>query len=175
MPRRRRRRRRLLLAAVLPVLAAAGCGGSVDVNGQVGITVTEDGTPVAVVEICHGSVVTLSVAGPNRGQQPNEVHAELTADQPLQASTTVVLAEPGAGWQGTALLPPLDDSLYIVLADDREEHRQLQQADFTPAELAALDPGTVQYSEFVFGADDPLQSVQVPLADFRAIACRARG
>ena len=168
-------RRRLLLAAVLAVLATAGCGGSVDVNGQVGITVTEDGRPVAVLEICHGSVATLSVAGPNQGQQPNEVHAELTADQPVEASTTVVLAEPGAGWQGTPLLPPLDDSLYIVLADDREEGSQLQQADVTPAELAALDPGTVQYADFVIGADDPLRSVQVPLADFRAIACRARG
>jgi hypothetical protein len=166
--------RRLLLAAVLPLLSTAGCGGTVDINGQVGITVTEDGRPVAVVEICHGSVVTLSVAGPNRGQQPNEVHAELIADQRVQTSTTVELAEPGAGWQGTPLLPPLDDSLYIVIADDREEHRQLQQADFTPAELAALDPDTVQYSVFVFGADDPLQSVQAPLADFHAVACRAR-
>ena len=167
--------RRLLLPAVLSLLAAAGCAGDVDVNGQVGITVTEDGSPVAVVEVCHGSVVTLRVAGPNRGQQPNEVHADLTADQPVLAPTTVTLAEPGPGWQGAPLLPPLDDSLYIVIADDREEDSQLQQADFTAAELAALDPGTVQYSEFVPGADDPLRSVQVPLAEFRAIACRARG
>ena len=167
--------RRPLLSAVLPLLATVGCAGAVDVNGQVGITVTEDGSPVAVVEICHGSVATLSVAGPNRGQQPNEVHADLTADQRVRTSTTVVLAAPGAGWQGTPLLPPLDDSLYIVIADDREEDSQLQQADFTAAELAALDPGTVQYSEFVTGADDPLRSVQVPLAEFRAIACRARG
>ena len=167
--------RRLLLPAVLSLLAAAGCAGDVDVNGQVGITVTEDGSPVAVVEVCHGSVTTLGVAGPNRGQQPNEVHAELTADQPLPASTTVVLAEPGPGWQGTPLLPPLDDSLYIVSADDRAEGSQLQQADFTPADLALLDPGTVQYADFVIGADDPLRSVRVPLADFRAIACRARG
>ena len=168
-------RRRLLLAAALPVLATAGCAGTPDVNGQVGITVTEDGRPVAVVELCRGSVATLSVAGPNRGEQPNEVHAELTADQRVRSSTTVVLDAPGTGWQGTPLLAPLDDSLYVVLADDREEDSQLQQADFTVAELATLDPGTVQYSEFVFGADDPLQSVQVPLAEFRAIACRARG
>jgi hypothetical protein len=166
--------RLLLLVALLVTTALTACGGDVDINGAVGITVTDDGSPVAVVEICHGSVATLSVAGPNRGKQPNEVHAELTADQRVRASTTVVLADPGAGWQGTPLLAPLDDSLYLVIADDREEDSQLRQGDFTPAELAALDPGTVQYQVFVVGADDPLQSVQVPLADFRAIACRAR-
>ena len=167
-------RPRLLLATVLPLLATGGCSGTPDINGQVGITVTEDGSPVAVVEVCHGSVATLSVAGPNRGERPNEVHADLTADQQVRASTTVVLARPGAGWQGTPLLPPLDDSLYVVIAADRAENSQLQQADVTVAELVALDPGTVQYSEVVLGANDPLQSVQVPLADFHAIACRAR-
>ena len=168
-------RRRLLLAAVLPLLAATGCSSSPDRNGAVGISVSEDGSPVAVLEICSGSVRELHVAGPNRGKEPNEVHAELSAAEPLRTSTTVLLSDPGPAWQGTPLLPPLDDDLYIVAAADAEEDTHLSQASATPAELAALDPGTVQYSEFVFGADDPLQSVQVPLADFRAIACRARG
>ena len=167
-------RRRLLLTVLVPLAAAAGCSGTPDINGRVGITVTEDGTPVAVVEVCHGSVRGLTVAGPNRNAQPNELHAELTAVRPVRESTTVVLAAPGDGWQGTPLLPPLDEDLFIVIADDREENSELSQADFTVAELAGLTPGTVQYSEYVPG-DDPLQSVQAPLADFRRTACRAGG
>ena len=166
-------RRRLLPAAVLALLAAAGCGGTPERNGAVGITVTEDGSPVAVLEICSGSVRELRVAGPNRGEQPNEEHARLSATEPVRASTTVELSDPGPGWQGTPLRPPLDDDLYIVNAAD--EGSQLSQASATPDELAALGPGTVQYSEHVPGADDPLRSVQVPVAEFRAVACRPRG
>ena len=164
---------RLILAAVLPVLALAGCAGTPDVNGAVGITVTADGSPVAVVEICRGSVRELSVAGPNRGEQPNEVHADLTAGAPVRASTTVVLAAPGEDWQGTPLLPPRDDDLYVVVAGDREEDSELTQADVSVAELGALTPDTVQYS--VYDPDRGLRSVQAPLADFHDIACRARG
>ncbi|GAB4079778.1 hypothetical protein GCU67_01665 [Modestobacter muralis] len=165
--------RPLVLAAVLPALALAGCAGTPEVNGAVGITVTADGAPVAVVEICRGSVQELGVAGPNRGQQPNEVHADLVAAAPVRASTTVVLAAPGEDWQGTPLRAPLDDDLYVVLAGDHEEDSELTQADFRVAELDALTPDTVQYS--VYDDDRGPRSVQAPLADFHDLACRTRG
>jgi hypothetical protein len=160
------------VAAVALLPALAGCSSSPDINGAVGITVSPSGDPVAVIELCSGVVDEISVAGPNRGTRPNEVHAELTAQCGLRQPSTVDLYEPGEGWRGDALSPPLDDTLYIVIAASRSENSQLTQTQFTPAELGALTPDTVQYSEY--DPHDGLRSVVGRRADFHRIACSNR-
>lgn len=82
------RGRRLAPAVLTCVLAAGyvaarvalpGDAGNAGVNGSVGVSVDAKGSPVLVLQVCRGSVETVTVVGPHRGDEPNEVFAELTA------------------------------------------------------------------------------------------------
>ena len=166
-----RRRGAVRCGTSLCLVLLAGCAGTPDINGAVGITVAADGTPVAVVEVCSGSIDRITVAGPNRGTEPNEIRADLTSPDDVAAPTQVDLVAPGEQWRGTPLTLPLAGDLHIVIADDRDANSQLSQVDFTVAQLATLTPETVQYSEY--DVDEGTAQVQAPLADFHAITCSA--
>ena len=100
----------LVLTGLLSVLLTA-CDWiypRVDINGAVGLTVDTEGRPIAVVELCHGKVTEVSIAGPNRGEQQNVVYAELTTD-PQTESFTLDVASPPSAWAGTALALPITD------------------------------------------------------------------
>jgi len=139
------RRAAAALALGAAVLTTSGCIGSdTDINGVMGVGVDEGGRPVLVGEVCHGVVVRVDVSGPNRGDQPNEQLADLTAEEPVTGSFTLDPADPGAGWTGRPLALPLGPELHIAYASGGEEaDSQLGQVTFTAADLAALRPGQV--------------------------------
>jgi hypothetical protein len=166
-----RRRGAVRCATSLCLVLLPGCAGTPDINGAIGITVAADGTPVAVVEVCHGSVDRITVAGPSRGTEPNEIRAEITSRDDVAAPMQVGLVAPGEQWRGTPLTVPLAGDLHIVIAGDRDANSQLTQADFTVAQLATLTPETVQYSDY--DVEEGTVQVQAPLADFHAITCAA--
>lgn len=157
------------IVVLLTGVVAGTVTPGIDVNGAAAVTVTADGHPVAVLELCHGAVQAVDVVGPNRGDEPNEVHAALTADRGVRRSTAVDLSNPGGDWRGDPLKLPLDDSLYVVSATTSDSN--LRDVIFTPAELGALTPEEVLYSEYDAENDRGSRSVVIPRSEFRAIAC----
>ncbi|WP_041795554.1 hypothetical protein [Modestobacter italicus] len=144
-------------------------GGLAGINGQVGVTVDATGAPVLMLEVCHGSVDTVTVVGPNRGSQPNEVFARLTAPAPVASPTQVALLAPPPGWSGTPTSLPLDTQSFLIASAEGTQS-ELRQVDFSAADLATLDPETVQYSDYDDAAQD-LVNRRTPRSGFHQVAC----
>lgn len=142
-------------------------------NGQVGVSVDADGALVAVLEVCAGSVDTVTVVGPNRGEEPNEVFAELTAPAPLTAPEQVSLLAPPSGWTGapTSLPVGAEDFLIILAGGSQSELLQVEIDAADAAELEAAGPSIVQYS--VYDPDNARGSAsrRVTRTQFHEIAC----
>lgn len=145
MPSSRHRRTAAVLALGAAALATSGCiGADTDVNGALGVTVGDAGRPVLVAEVCHGSVQSVGVYGPARGNQPNEALVELTAAEAVSGSFTLDLAAPGEAWEGEPAALPLGPDLHVAVASGSEEaDSQLSQVEFTAEDLASLQPGQV--------------------------------
>jgi hypothetical protein len=165
-------------AALLVGLVAVGVllpgdtgpdGGPAGINGQVGVTVDAAGAPVLILEVCHGSVDTITVVGPNRGSEPNEVFANLRAPASVATPTQVALLSPTPGWTGTPASLPLEDQPFLI-ASAQGHQRQLRQVDFSAADLATLDPATVQYSDYDAAKRD-LVNRRTPRSGFHKVAC----
>lgn len=154
--------------ALLPGDAGPG-GGVAGVDGQVGVTVDTSGAPVLLLEVCTGAVDTVSVVGPNRGDRPNEVFAVLHAPGRVDAPTQVALLAPPPGWTGAPASLPLGTQELLIASAEGHQSTSLQ-VDFTGEDLTALDPGTVQYSEYDAAAED-LVPHRVARAGFHDVAC----
>lgn len=143
------------------------------INGQVGVSVDDDGALVAVLEVCEGSVDTVTVVGPNRGEEPNEVFAELTAPVPLTAPEQVSLLAPSSGWTGapTSLPVGAEDFLIVSASGWQSELLQVEIDAADVAELEAAGPSIVQYS--VYDPDNARGSAsrRATRAQFHQIAC----
>jgi len=144
-------------------------GGLAGINGQVGVTVDAAGAPVLVLEVCHGSVETITVVGPNRGGKANEVFAHLKAPAPVARPTQVALLGPPPGWGGTPTTLPLDTQPFLIASAEGTQS-ELRQVDFSAADLTALDPETVQYSEYDDGTQDVVDR-RTPRSGFHDVAC----
>ena len=144
-------------------------GGPAGINGQVGVTVDAAGAPVLILEVCHGSVDTITVLGPNRGSEPNEVFANLRSPAPVANPTQVALLAATPGWTGAPTSLPLDTHPFLI-ASAQGDQSELRQVDFSAADLAALDPATVQYSEYDDAKQD-LVNRRTPRSGFHHVAC----
>lgn len=144
-------------------------GGPAGINGQVGVTVDAAGAPVLILEVCRGSVNTITVVGPNRGSEPNEVFANLRAPAPVATPTQVALLSPTPGWSGTLASLPLDTQSFLI-ASAQGDQSELRQVDFSAADLATLDPATVQYSIYDDAKQD-LVNRRTPRSGFHHVAC----
>lgn len=161
----------LIAGYVAALVGLPGDSGNAGVNGSVGLSVDASGSPVLILQVCRGSIETLTVVGLNRGNEPNEVFVELTAPQEVTTMTAVSLLHPPTGWTGAPESLPLTTRPQLLLiATARGEQSTLREVDFTAGDLSSLDPGTVQYSSYDIDAQD-LVSRRVPVADFRALAC----
>ena len=152
---------------VVAVLAFALTNHYPDINGVTGITVDAQGRPIAVAELCRGSVNEMDLAGPlpqNGGRNP--IYADLKTS-PRDYSFTLDPAAPGSDWTGQQLSLPMTDELHI-LSFYNGKKSQLLQATFTPQDLAALQIGKVQYDT---GSINHLEHTVVDMTDFHRIAC----
>ena len=132
-----------------------------------GVTVDARGHPIAVAELCRGSVNEMDIAGPNpQNGQRNRIDADLKTSS-RDYSFILDPAAPGSDWSGQSLSLPITDELHIVSFFTRKKS-ELQQATFTPQDLAALQPGKVQYDT---GGINQIEHTVVDIADFYRIAC----
>lgn len=165
----------VLLVAWLVLPDGTGTDGRLaGINGQVGISVDADGALVAVLEVCAGSVDTVTVVGPNRGAEPNEVFAELTAPAPLTTPEQVSLLAPPSEWTGApASLPVGAENFLIVSAGGwQSELRQVEINAADVAELAAAGPDIVQYSVYDSETAEGSANRRATRSRFHEIACR---
>ena len=141
-----------------------------DPNGIVGVTVDAHGDPVLVAELCHGDVTHVGVSGPNRGNRPNRIYAELTA-RSQTSSFTLNLIRPSSGWTGKPLAKPLTDSFYFISAGGGDYAKTfLVAGSFSPEQLASIRPGTVLYS-----VDDDGGVRRVAAGRLHQLACTSSG
>ena len=167
-------RAKLVWLLVLPATSIACVpiynGPRPDVNGIVGVTVDTHGDPVLVAELCHGDVTNVEVYGPNRGDRPNRIYAELTA-RPQTSSFTLNLITPSSGWIGKPLTKPFTDRVYFISADGGDDAKALLVGgSFSPEMLASILPGTVLYS-----IDNDGGVRRVAAGHFHQLACTSSG
>lgn len=155
----------LIVALTVVSFAAPRDARDAGINGAVGLTLSADGTPILLLQVCRGSVDRVSIVGPNRGNTPNETIAELASPVPITGSAIIDPSAPPSGWTGKPVSLPSQarrQLLLIALVDGHQS--QLRQVSFTAADLAALAPGTVLYSV-------GLTNRRVNIAGFRGVAC----
>lgn len=169
----------MLLVAVLAARAVPAGDGF---NGQVGVMAGPDGSPVAVLGLCRGTADSLVVldlesdlaekSWEERGEEAQA--AALDHDGGLDGVAVVDLANPPAGWEGSALGAPAggEGSLNITATG---RGSLLNDTYFTRAEIAALAPGTVTFSVWDKPDGAYQGNEQVLLADFPDVACSGRG
>jgi hypothetical protein len=153
-----------LLIATL--VAVANRSGGEPVAGAVGVTVSASGSPVLVIEVCRGSVDTVTVVGPHRGAEPNEQRARLTSRTPVNASISVDIVRPTRQWTGSPLSTPLGAMLVATAGGPQGS---LRQVSFSAADLASLDPSTVLYA--AEGAAGDAVLLRAPLTTFSGLSC----
>lgn len=162
----------ILVSFVLPDDTGTD-GRLAGINGQVGISVDADGDLVVALEICAGSVDTVTVVGPNRSGKPNEVFAELTAPVALTASAQITLLGPPRGWTGAPTSLPLETQEFLIVSAGGWQSA-LSQVEITAADVAELEaagPSTVQYSAYDPDNARGSQSRRTTRTQFHQIAC----
>jgi hypothetical protein len=162
----------LLVVGARLVLPGDGGPGGWDhgLNGVTGVTVDDAGSPVLALAVCYGSVDTVSVYGPNRGDQPNELLLELHTDEPVTTGALVDLADPGPRWTGGDASALRLDQQELVIASAQDDRHGLAQVAFSADQLAALQPGDVR-RDANGPSSAPDAPLTVPAADFRAAVC----
>lgn len=162
----------LVVVAARLVLPGDGGPGGWDygLNGVTGVTVDDAGSPVLALAVCYGSVDSISVYGPNRGDQPNELLLELRTDEPVTTGALVDLADPGPRWTGGDASALRLDQQELVIASAQGDRRGLAQVAFTAGQLAALQPGDVR-RDANGPSTAPDHPLTVPASDFRTAVC----
>ena len=84
-----------------------------------------------------------------------------------KTSFTLDPSSPGSDWDGQPLSLPIRDELHRVILN-AGNRSQLQDVTFTPGDLAALRPGTVQYDTYI---RYEVGHSTVNIADFHRLAC----
>lgn len=139
--------RRPWLILCVPVLLLTGCGNLIttDVIGATGITVDDQGNPVALIEVCTGTIDHLDVAGTREGladDEPNPSFGEWAAADPQQGPIEVNLITGTPGWTGPKLVLESGHG-YIVEGNSSTADVVASQTVFTVGSLAKLKPGQV--------------------------------
>lgn len=135
----------LVLSALITFVLVQPRTATTGINGQVGVTVSGDGTAVLLLEICRGSTTDVAISGPNRGSIPNEVLAHFHATSPVGSTVLLNVAHPPPGWTRQPGLPGTKVN-GLQIAAGRGQQTELRQVNFSATDLAALTPGTVLYS-----------------------------
>ncbi|MFI8186413.1 hypothetical protein OG539_14705 [Actinacidiphila glaucinigra] len=162
---------------VLAVLGAAGlgllsgCGAAT--TGVMGISVTEDGKPLAVMLVCDGRVESVTLHDADRGPSRKNRLAAWSRGRPATGFSVWSLESGGRGWSVEKTMAPLEPGrTYTLYGWTGDPASTTSGVDFTAAQLAGLRPGQVRWfkGEEMPGTDrDGFATVGV--AEFRADAC----
>ncbi|GLY29371.1 hypothetical protein [Kineosporia sp. NBRC 101731] len=134
-----------------------------------GVSVDEDGAPVAVIALCEGNVNGLLLYL-DEDEDDFVKLAQLDATTPVKGSAEVPLASPGSEW--TVRHPfegVLEDATYDLGGWSENQDWSIR-ASFSQETLNGLKPGQVWWEKY-----DPEREVEVEMVDetahFREHAC----
>ncbi|MFB7290518.1 hypothetical protein [Actinacidiphila glaucinigra] len=162
---------------VLAVLGTAGlgllsgCGPAI--TGVMGITVTEDGKPLAVMLVCDGQVERVTLHDADRGPSRKSRLAAWNRGRPATGFSVWSLESGGRGWSVDKPMPPLEPGRgYTLHGWTGDPESTTSGVDFTAAQLAGLRPGQVRWfrGEGMPGADRG-GFATAGVGEFRAEAC----
>ncbi|WP_406264241.1 hypothetical protein OH779_14000 [Actinacidiphila glaucinigra] len=145
---------------VLAVLGAAGlgllsgCGAAI--TGVMGITVAEDGKPLAVMLVCEGRIESVTLHDADRGPSRKSRLAAWNRGRPATGFSVWSLESGGRGWSVGKPMPPLEPGRTHTLYGWTDDPASATSGvDFTAGQLADLRPGQVRWfkGEEMPGAD----------------------
>jgi len=167
-------------AAVTGLVLATASACSVPPDAVAGVSVTEDGHLLGVIQVCghhiDGAVLYYDEEADDLlddvvGTKSVTVNS-WTADRPLEPGLfTWPLESPAAGWTAEHATTPLSAEItYTFFGGTEDSSWSAQSVEFTLADRDRLTPGMVRY----FNANGPTgdePTVTVPMAEFKAGAC----
>lgn len=131
-------------------LLLSGCiAPDIDVVGAMGLTVTEDGRPVLVVEPCEVEAVSVTFSLDREGLKPEETNpqvAEWDAEPAAAGQTRIVLHDVQPPWKGPDVTVE-DGRGYIAGGISSQVKGVLTQVSFKVDDLADLSPDTIYTNE----------------------------
>ncbi len=174
MAKPRRSRRLTTLSTCLgacAILTLSGCGNLIttEIIGGTGLTVSQDGDPVAVIAVCSDYVDEVGVVLGRDGLADDEQNIPVgtwTATEPQSGLVQVNLLNPGPQWQAPTDVVFEDDLLYIVGSYPADKDMSAGQAALTGAQMADLEPGTVYVNDL-----DVDRLTTTPISQFLTETC----
>ncbi|MFI6435243.1 hypothetical protein [Streptomyces sp. NPDC050759] len=161
-----------IVAAGLAVAASTGC--SVPVDAVAGISVSDDGHLLGVMMVCGHQIDGATVYVDSENVNKQKTVGSWTADRPLTAGlATWSLQSPSAGWAvGRSLTRLTPKTTYILYGGTEDNSWSSESVSFGLTDLDQLSPGMVRYDDISEDGDE--SPVTVPLAEFKARACKDR-
>lgn len=161
-----------IVAASLAVTVSTGC--SVPVDAVAGISVSDDGHLLGVMMVCGHRIDGATVYVDSEDVDKQRAVGSWTAARPLTAGlATWNLQAPSPGWATTRALTPLaPKSTYLLYGWTKDNSWSSRSVSFDLTDLDRLSPGTVRYDDI--SADGDESPITVPLAEFKATACKDR-
>src|SRR5690606_27192746 len=102
-------------------------------NGRIGITVDQQGQPVAVIAICHDSVDQAELFLGREGlkeDEANPVVATWKASDRITGTSRLSFAAPDGSWQPNKAVSVEPEKHYIITASRSDADVEAAQVDF---------------------------------------------
>lgn len=151
--------------------SVSGCiAPDVIIIGAVGLTVTESGEPVLVIEPCDGEAARVTLSHSREGLAPNEENEYLVrwTASPAQAERSeLVIHDVQAPWRGPSFTMEAGRG-YVADGAGTGKKDVLTQVAFRADDLAGFDPGTVYINDV---DPDSTSMLALSAAEFSQWAC----
>ncbi|MEU0720517.1 hypothetical protein ABZ498_25460 [Streptomyces lavendulocolor] len=166
--------RRVIGIIVAGLAVTASTGFSVPVDAVAGISVSDDGHLLGVMMVCGHQIDGATVYVDSEDVNKQKTVGSWTADRPLTAGlATWNLQAPSPGWAVDRSLTRLTPkTTYILYGGTKDNSWSSRSVSFDLTYLDQLSPGTVRYDDI--SADGEESAITVPLAEFKAMACKDR-
>ncbi|WP_329245448.1 MULTISPECIES: hypothetical protein [Streptomyces aurantiacus group] len=159
-----------IVAAGLAVAASTGC--SVPVDAVAGISMSDDGHLLGVMMVCGHRIDGATAYVDSEDVNKERTVGSWTADRPLTAGlATWSLQSPSTGWTVSSSLTRLaPKTTYILYGWTKDSSWSSGSVSFDLTDIGRISPGTVRYDDI--SADGDESPITVPLAEFKARACK---
>ncbi|WP_229713556.1 hypothetical protein [Streptomyces fuscichromogenes] len=164
--------RRFAGAVAVGAALASTSGCTVPVDAVAGISVTADGHLLGVMLVCGHHIDGATLYVDSDDTDKTVTVGSWTSDRPLRAGVaTWPLDSAAAGWTTTKSPGPLAaGTTYAFYGWTKDNSWSAGSVSFTRADRDRLTPGKVLYDSISDDGDE--STVAVPLAEFKAEACR---
>ncbi|GAA1557495.1 hypothetical protein [Kribbella lupini] len=166
------------LAAVVLAVGLTGvltaCGPPS--GGAMGVTVDSLGRPIGVLEVCEGHIdgATLYETPTSESDSSDRYRGEWSVAPAVSSSGRFDLRRGGGDWRAKTPLAALrPGTSYTLYGWTNDNSWSLGGVEFSPEDLATLQPGQVRYDAGLHADEDnpPDTTATMPIADFRSKVC----